>query len=111
MTAQLEMFAPAKEDVNVVFLASHLREHPGWHTAQELLEGWQLPDTESNRRLIRALASQATPDVISGQKGYKHVQHATPDEVHHCASWFESQAKEMAERAQAIRRRAHQLVG
>ncbi len=61
-------------------------------------------------RDIRQMASES-PRIISGQKGYKHVAHATAEEVNHAANWLESQAKKMSDRACAIRRAAHQLFG
>jgi len=50
-------------------------------------------------------------NIISGQRGYKHIAHATPEEINHAANWLESQAKKMSERACAIRRNAHKIFG
>lgn len=61
-------------------------------------------------REIRQIASESA-NIISGQKGYKHIAHATAEEVNHAANWLESQAKKMSERACAIRRNAHRTLG
>jgi hypothetical protein len=61
-------------------------------------------------RDIRQLASES-PNIISGQRGYKHVAHATAEEINHAANWLESQAKKMSDRAGAIRRTAHRIFG
>lgn len=61
-------------------------------------------------RDIRQLASEC-PRILSGQRGYKHIAHATPEEVNHAANWLESQAKKMSERACGIRREAHKIFG
>jgi methionine synthase I (cobalamin-dependent) len=82
-----------------------------WVTAAQLAETLAMPANEQSRRTIRAMAEAASPDVISGQMGYRHIETATAEEVRHCVAWFDSQAKKMAGRANAIRRRAHQLVG
>ncbi|MHB8520697.1 MAG: hypothetical protein ACYDH9_08055 [Limisphaerales bacterium] len=111
MIAQAELFPPPKANVNVTTLVELLRQRPAWHTAAELLHIFALPDLESRRRWIRSLAEAASPDVICGQCGYKHVEHATPEELHHCVAWLESQGKKMIARATAIRRRAHAVVG
>ena len=78
-----------------------------WLTAKEIV---CFSCGSVNEREIRSHASESS-EIISGQKGYKHVACATPDEISHAANWLESQAKKMSERACAIRRRAHQLVG
>lgn len=61
-------------------------------------------------REIRQVASECE-HIISGQKGYKHIAHATAEEINHAANWLESQAKKMSERACAIRRNAHKIFG
>lgn len=61
-------------------------------------------------REIRQVASESCK-IISGQKGYKHIAHATSEEVNHAANWLESQAKKMSDRACGIRREAHRIFG
>lgn len=108
---ELPLFVVAPESVNVAYLVEFLRSAGGWVVARHILIRWGLEDTDQNRRFIRALAEAAGADVISGQKGYLHIAHATVEEAHHAASWLESQASKMAAKACAIRRRAHALIG
>lgn len=61
-------------------------------------------------RDIRELASQSA-NVLSGQKGYKHVEHATAEEVDHAANWLISQGKKMIKRGIAVRKNAHRIFG
>ena len=108
----LPLFQVAPEDPNVMFLVEHLRVTKGWSTAREISQyvlariGREVGDRE-----LRAWAAAAEPDVISGQKGYKHVEHATAEELSHFVHWMESQGKKMIARAEAVRRRAHALIG
>ena len=104
---QPEFFVADPESTGVVWLEKLLRGNEGWMTARDLMrtDGCRYHDRD-----IRALAS-ASSKIISGQKGYKHVEHATPEEVSHAASWLESQAKKMSDRAGAIRRNAHRRIG
>lgn len=98
-TADLPLFAPAPvaEPEHVARLVALLDEAVDWRTAEEVLAhfGW-LP-TESNKRRVRAWAS-LTPKVISGQLGYRHLRHASSEEVHHCCARLEHQVKEVADR-------------
>lgn len=107
MTAQLELksFQAAPTDANVLELERILDEARGWLTASVICSktGW-------HDRQVRELA-EASPDVISGQLGYKHIRHASPEELAHFFHWMSSQAKKMWKRVQRVRRRAHQLVG
>jgi hypothetical protein len=93
-------------DPNVQFFIEHLRRNPTWHTSKQIFQ-----TLHWDERTVRAYAEASDGFIISGQKGYKHIDHATPEEIHHTTAWMESQAKKMAQRAQSIRRRAHQLVG
>lgn len=107
MTEQLELkvFKAEVGDPNVNFLIEHLRTCADWKTAKALhiTTGW-------DERQVRMYAEASDGYIISGQKGYKHIDHATAEEIHHTTAWMESQAKKMAERAQTIRRRAHQQI-
>jgi hypothetical protein len=64
-----------------------------------------------SERDVRRLATRACPRVISGQRGYKHTELATPAEIQRFVDWMESQAREMTYRAEHVRRYAHALVG
>lgn len=95
-------------------LCLFLSSRPDWYSAARL--ACLLPSTDGQTlnlgdREIRAAAEAAKGQIISGQKGYKHIQHATPEEVSHFVNWMESQAKRMIARAQAARQTAHKLFG
>lgn len=108
---QPPLFQVDPDDPNVDIFVDFMRSAHRWLRASDILSEWRMEDTDSNRRLIRALAEASGADIISGQKGYRHIEHASPEEVHHAAAWLESQAKKMSDRACAIRRRAHQIIG
>lgn len=61
-------------------------------------------------RDLRALAS-ASEWIISGQKGYKHLEHATGEEIAHASNWLVSQGKVMIQRGIRIKRNAHRRLG
>ncbi len=69
-----------------------------WRTAKSLriFTGWQ-------ERAIRIMAEESDGLIISGQLGYRHVVHATPEEVDHFCNWMESQARRMQTRATRTR--------
>ena len=106
--ANLPLFQVAPDDPNVAWLESYLQEHREWMTAKQILvvagkEG-------RDERWVRALA-QESAWVISGQKGYKHLDHATGEDVCRFVEWMESQAKKMIGRAERMRRNAHSVLG
>ena len=112
----LPLFLVKRDHPNVELLVSFLRDHrdgpeAGWYLASQILTVWEQGDSDHNRRFVRALAEAAGAEIISGQRGYKWIGNATSEEVNHAASWLESQAKKMSERACAIRRRAHEIFG
>lgn len=104
---ELPLFRTTPADPNVQWLESILDERRGWLTAREIAaaSGDRVDD-----RQVRALAA-ASPSIISGQRGYRHLRHASAEEIDHAASWLESQARAMLDRSVRIRRRAHELVG
>ena len=83
-----------------------LRTNGGWMTAKEIAA--LMTHDNFQDREIRQIASESS-NVISGQKGYKHIAHSSAEEIDHAANWLESQAKKMSERACAIRRNAHRV--
>jgi hypothetical protein len=89
------------DDPRVAALLDLLSDR-GWLSGREIRErkGW-------DERTIRLLAAASDGQILSGQKGYKLTRQATPDELHHATAWLESQAKQMSQRACAIRRRWH----
>lgn len=110
MTAQpeLALFRAAPTDPNVAWLVELLDQVRDWMTARQIAtaSAGRLDD-----RQIRMLAAAAAPEVISGQRGYRHIRHGTAGEIDHAAAWLRAQAREMLRRSIAIRRRAHELVG
>ncbi|HEX3889437.1 MAG TPA: hypothetical protein VHX90_01185 [Verrucomicrobiae bacterium] len=97
-------------NADVEWLERFLKINDGWHTSRTLITFIGRPTSDDNRRWIRELAS-VSAWIISGQKGYKHIEHATAEEINHAAAWLESQAKKMGERAGAIRSNAHKIFG
>ena len=104
---ELKMFVSAPDDVNVRWLEDLLNSAGCWMTARDIAL------TVGGARLDRDLREYASASrrIISGQKGYKHITHATAAEFNHAAGWMESQAKKMSDRACAIRAEAHKLFG
>lgn len=97
---------PAGDDANVHWLEEYLKNAGGWMLAIDLE---RLVGKESHAgRWVRQLAN-ASEWVISGQKGYKHLEHSTAEEVNHFANAMESQGKKMFSRAERIRRNAHAI--
>jgi hypothetical protein len=107
-TLQPELdLATAPPDPAVADLVTLLSDEPGWITAAQLLVKAQWPVTDANKRKLRDLASQSNGQIISGQRGYRHIRHATIEEIEHAANWLQHQAKEMDQRAYEIRRQRH----
>lgn len=111
-TATPDLFAQPRHsgDADVAWLENLLRGGKCWMTAGDILLSIGRPQNEDNKRWLRALASESGW-IISGQKGYRHLEHCSPDETHHFAAMMESQAKQMATRAGRIRVNAHKLFG
>jgi len=105
---QLPFTPPPPESPDVRWLEDLLRGAHCWMTARDILQtcrGSRLHD-----RLLRALAS-ASDWIISGQKGYKHLEHATADEISHASNWLISQGKVMIKRGIRLRRNGHRRIG
>lgn len=78
----------------------------GWVFARTLQSELGLSD-----RKIRSIAESSDGAIISGQKGYRLLDASVPiEDVDHAASWLESQSRQMANRARAIRRRYHRYA-
>lgn len=109
---QLELFRPKADDPNVAWLVDFLARKSDWITARQIMETinpW-LPD-KLNDRDLRALAEAAAPKVISGQRGYKHTDHATAEEIKAFIATMESQGTKMLARANKVRTYAHAKIG
>ncbi len=98
------------EDADTAWLESLLDGHKSWMTSGEILRRLFNDATENKQRWLRELASGSVW-IISGQRGYKNIRHATAEEIEHAANWLESQAKKMSDRAGGIRRNAHRIFG
>lgn len=102
---QLDLFAPRfraqENDERVSELLDYLSGR-AWTSGREIHEAKRWDE-----RTIRLLAASSNGQIISGQRGYKLTRQATPDELHHATAWLESQAKQMSDRACAIRRVWH----
>jgi len=109
---QPELFAPKPGDyaTEVAWLEKFLLGGQIWFTASDILLAVQRPANDAGKRWLRNLAS-ASSEIISGQKGYKHVNHATAEEVNHSANWLISQGKLMIKRGIGQRRYAHTVFG
>ena len=109
---QPDLFAvqPDKASRDVAWLERLLHGAHCWMTAGDILLSVNYVKSDDNRRWLRELAS-ASAWILSGQKGYKHIEHASAEEINHAANWLESQAKKMADRAGAIRHNAHKIFG
>ncbi|MCX8156183.1 MAG: hypothetical protein N3J91_07035 [Verrucomicrobiae bacterium] len=87
-----------------------LASAPDWLSAGALCRELGLPPTEHNKRWLRLLAENSDGQIISGQLGYRLTTKASLQEIEESATWLEHQARRMADRARAIRRRAHRLI-
>lgn len=107
MNAQVELIDGPAPSGALEWLEKHLFESAGWLTAEMICQasGERVTD-----RQVRACAS-ASDAVISGARGYRHVEKATPEEIRHFIRDMESRAGELQRRAVATRRRAHALIG
>jgi hypothetical protein len=104
---QLGLFEAKPGDANVVWLELLLKNSTDWLTARQIIASCfgKLHDRD-----VRELAS-ASKWIISGQRGYKHIEHATAEESAHAANWLISQGKKMIKRGIGIRQNAHKLLG
>jgi hypothetical protein len=109
MSRQLDfsIFEAEPGSANVKWLEELLKGAKAWMTARDisLTCGGRVGDRD-----IRALAS-ASEWIISGQRGYKHIEHATPEENAHASNWLISQGKHMIKRGCRIRKNAHRRMG
>jgi hypothetical protein len=99
--------APSRKEV--AWFENLLAGAKCWMTASDILLSVDRPVDDSGKRWLKALAAE-TVWVIGGQKGYRHVENASPEEINHAASRLESFAKVCDERARAIRSNAHRII-
>jgi hypothetical protein len=109
MTNQLELTlhkAPSTSPEEVERFVSLLFDNGGWMTAEMVgvLTTW-------SDRKCRALAARSAGRIISGNNGYKHARHVTPDELNEFYGRMVKQGKEMIRRAILARRVYHSYAG
>ena len=104
---QLGLFDAKPGDANVVWLETLLKGAGCWMTAKDIMLscGFKLHDRD-----VRELAS-ASGWIVSGQRGYRHMEHATVEEVDRSAAWLISQGKKMIKRGVLLRCNARKKIG
>jgi len=75
-----------------------------WQTARQI---GHAEDAGWSDRECRLAAEASGGEIITGQKGYKLLSEATPDEVSHAAAWLRSQGEKMIGRSVEIQRLYH----
>ena len=106
MTTELGLRIPSPEvtAAEVAALCDYL-DGRGWVRASEMT-----CDGIDDRKL-RAIASASRGRILSGQRGYRLFDDATPiGEAEHCAAWLRSQGLAMLRRACEVERRVHDRV-
>lgn len=111
-TPEPDLFDPPRHspDADVRWLETLLHNLKAWMLAGEILQSISRAATDSQKRWLRDLCNRSGW-IVSGQKGYKHLRHSTPEEIHHCLAWKIHQIKEMGRNVVAIRRNAHRIFG
>ena len=104
---QLGLFESKPTDTNVVWLEQLLKGAHVWMTARDIIQtcGARLLDRD-----VRELAS-ASGWIVSGQRGYRHMDHATVEEVERAAAWMISQGRKMIKRGVLLRCNARKKIG
>lgn len=105
--SQPDLFGIEADSVSVKWLENLLRGSGCWMTAKDIILTTR---GKAHERTLRELASKSS-QVISGQKGYKHIEHATAEEIDRAANWLVSQGKQMIKRGISIRRSGHRRIG
>lgn len=109
---QTELFSQPRHAPNadVEWFENLLKSAAHWMTAAQILQRLDRPADEDGKRWVKALAAE-TVWVIAGQKGYRHIEHATAEEIDHACHRLESIAKTCGDRAGKIRANAHRIFG
>lgn len=102
---QYDLFNQPREaaEADAKVLARHLYLEGDWRTRREI--GAALGWTDHAR--IRHAAEAAEGDVIFGQRGMKHMRHATPEEVAACIATLKSQVEAQQRRIIATEKKFH----
>lgn len=88
---------------DIEWLEKTLSGSGAWLHADELLTARNVPADYAGKRWVRAVASESEW-IISGNDGYKHVRHATEDELNHFVNRMQSQIVVMNHRIAAVLR-------
>lgn len=94
---QPELFASASNPLpehEVAWLIAYLRGKD-WRTSTQVLIDHGMPNHESTKRRLRAIASGSSGRIAGGQAGYRLVEEMTREEYNHWRNWLTSQADEM----------------
>lgn len=103
----LIVLEPRQADQWRAWIEHWLLAHGGWHTSQHICAatGGRLDD-----RTLRHVIS-SSDCIISSHKGFRHIEHATAEEIRHFLNDMLSRARALGRRYAAVRRRAHKLIG
>jgi hypothetical protein len=109
MSEQMDLLSwsetAAQADAQV--LARWLYLEDGWRTRKEIAAalGW------SDHARIRHAAEAAEGDVIFGQRGMRHILHASPEEFAACVATMKSQVEAQQRRIIATEKKYHGVRG
>jgi hypothetical protein len=96
---------PPKPSVDEVDAVCAFLQGKGWIRAAQIEQEIDIDD-----RRMRVLAEKSEGRILSGQKGYRFYDEATPlEEASHAANWLISQGKKMIRRGITVRRRGYVL--
>ncbi len=102
---QLDLFEPRsnlREEADAEVLCRYLYLAGDWRTRRGISEALDWPDWR-----IRHAAESAQGDIIFGQRGMKHIRHATPEEVRVCIATLQSQVEANTMRIIATQKKYH----
>ena len=106
MTEQMDMFADPRSrdraEADAIVLARHLYLQPVWRTRREIMASLDWPDWR-----VRHAAEAADGDVVFGQRGMRHLRHATPEEVAACIATMKSQVEAQQRRIISTEKKFH----
>lgn len=101
-----ELPATLPDEPEIKLLWTILAQRRDWTTAAMIIAQVQLEkEWRWSDRLVRKLAAQAAPEIISGDLGYKLLSLATPEEVRAFVGWMQGMADGINQRARAVRAR------
>lgn len=100
---QIELGQPSAEQHDIRWLETTLNLAACWLHADELITARGETVSYATKRWIRQLASESEW-IISGNDGYKHVAHATDEEIAHFVNRMQSQIVVMNHRIAAVLR-------